>query len=818
MNFLNFTADIINDCKGGYIMFRQSFNHGWTFWRQNSSKRYDITLPHDAMIAGNRRADSPAGSAGAFFSGDVYIYQKEFDVPGDWQQMHILFQFEGVYKNAKVYINDREAGGVAYGYIPFFVCADGLLKYGEKNVLCVVADVHLLPDSRWYTGGGIYRPVWLWTGKKTYIEPEGVRISTLSYAPARICIETAHQGGEITAEIWDAKGRPVAFGEGNRIELTIPEAHLWSDECPYLYTCHVRLRLLQQHTDSSVPETAVMDEATESFGIRKVEWSPLGLKVNGKETLLRGGCIHHDNGILGAAAYEESETRKVRILKEAGFNAIRSSHNPSSEAMLRACDRYGVYMIDETWDMWFHHKSRYDYASLWRANHMVDLETMIRRDFNHPSVIMYSIGNEVSEPAKDEGLNVLREMVDYIHECDPDRAVTGGFNLMIIASAKKGNGIYSEGGGIKSNKDKSMSGMNSTMFNMVTNMVGTGMNKSANSKKADLATAPSLGLLDISGYNYGSGRYPMEGKKHPGRVIMGSETFPQDIAKNWAMVKRYPYLIGDFMWTAWDYLGEAGLGAWAYTPDGKGFNKPYPWLLADCGVFDILGNPNAELYLAQAAWGRLLQAPAIAVQPVNHGNAKPAKMVWRGSNGLPGWSFQGCDGNKAVIEVYSSQPVVELFLNGKSLGKKKIKGCKAVYKTKYVPGELKAAAFDSKGRNMGESRLLSAQSPIAIQVLPEKATPGPGEVFYMDICLADKAGVVELNADTQLSITVSGGELLGFGSANPRTDECFHTGKYATYYGRCQAVLRAIKTGEIKVCIRGEGLEEKTVKILCEKG
>src|SRR5699024_6997743 len=190
-------------------------------------------------------------------------------------------------------------------------------------------------------------------------------------------------------------------------------------------------------------------------------------------------------------------------------------------------------------------------------------------------------------------------MVEYIHSLDGSRAVTGGMNLMIISRSAKGKGIYKEDGGRDDGgKQNAMSGMSSTMFNMITSMVGTGMNKAANSKKADAATSPALDALDIAGYNYASGRYPLEGKAHPERVIFGSETFPQDIAKNWEMVERYPYLIGDFMWTAWDYLGEVGLGAWAYTPDGRGFNKPYPWLLADTGAIDILGNPTAELFLA----------------------------------------------------------------------------------------------------------------------------------------------------------------------------------------------------------------------------
>ena len=371
---------------------------------------------------------------------------------------------------------------------------------------------------------------------------------------------------------------------------------------------------------------------------------------------------------------------------------------------------------------------------------------------------------------------------------------------MIISSAKKGKGIYEEeGGGRDESGDKAMQGMNSTLFNMVTNMVGTGMNKAANSKKADEATSPLLDSLDMAGYNYASGRYPLEGKAHPDRLIFGSETFPQDIAKNWEMVKKYPYLVGDFMWTAWDYLGEVGLGAWGYTPDSKGFNKPYPWLLADTGALDILGDPNGELFMAQAAWG-LLDAPRIAVQPVNHPGVKPAKMVWRGTNAIPSWSWKDCEGNKAVIEVYINSPMVELFLNGKSLGKKKVKECKAVFKTKYQPGELKAVAYDSAGSPVGTGILSSATGDTRIAVKPEKENVKSGEIVYVDVSMVGDNGVVESNADRKLTVNVTGGKLLAFGSANPRTEERFDSGSYTTYYGKALAVVQ-VEDSEVTVTV-----------------
>lgn len=751
-------------------MKRICFNSGWTC---NGTL---VTLPHDAMIHQSRKADNPSGSAQAYFPGGKYIYEKKFLKPED---EHILFQFEGVYQNARVTINGKEAGGTEYGYLPFFICADSLLTDGE-NTIRVECDNVNQPDSRWYTGAGIYRPVWMWTGPENGIEPEQVRVHTVSIKPASVHVYTGHENAEI--QILDG-GTVVAAGKGYEADIVVPDAKLWSEDTPSLYTCKV---------------TAGNDEAVTTFGIRSIRWDNRGFYINGSPVLLRGGCVHHDNGILGAASPDEAEWRKVRILKEAGFNAIRSAHNPASRAMLEACDYYGMYMLDESWDMWFYHKNKFDYASYWRKNYLSDLAAMAKRDYNHPSVVMYSIGNEVSEPARNEGIEKTKEMVSFLKKIDGTRPVTGGFNLMIIANAKKGKGVYNEEGGRDDSADKKMQGMNSTMFNMITNLVGTGMNKSANSRAADEATAPSLDILDIAGYNYASGRYSMEGKCHPDRLIFGSETFPQDIAKNWEMVKRYPYLIGDFMWTAWDYIGEAGLGAWAYTRDGSGFNKPYPWLLADTGAFDIVGIPNGEMFLAQAVWG-LLGKPAIGVQPVNHPGVKPAKMAWRGTNAIASWAWHGCDGNKAIIEVFTDAPVIELFVNGKSLGKKKVKEYKATFKTKYQSGKIEAAAYDVSGREISRSCLESAAGEIRICAVPEVKTARPGEIVYVDVALVGENGIVESNADRRLTIAVEGGELLGFGSANPRTEERFDEGVYTTYYGVALAAVRVKENTTVKI-------------------
>ena len=781
------------------------FNTGWVFGRKNAEERYPVTLPHDAQIAETRRADAPASGGQAYFPGGEYVYEKVFTVPADWADKTVSFAFDGVYRNARVFINGKAAVAPPYGYIPFTVCADGLLNCGGANTLTVEADNSQLPNSRWYSGSGIYRPVKLLVGNKAHIPYRGVKITTLSIDPAVILVETECTGGEVSVEILDGD-TVVARGRGSAAEITVPNAKLWSDEAPHLYTCRVTL--------SADGET--VDEAEEKFGIRTLSWSNQGFFVNGKEVLLRGGCVHHDNGIVGSAAHEKSEFRKVRMLKEAGFNAIRSAHNPASESLLKACDHYGVYLMDETWDMWFHHKTAHDYAAQFEENFAEDITALVARDYNHPSVIMYSIGNEVTEPSNAKGMAIANEMVTRFHMLDDTRPVTAGINLMILANAAKGKYIWDadKGGRTEENeKQNNGGGLNSTLFNLMASMVGTGMNKGANGKKADEVTSPVLNLLDIAGYNYASGRYPLEGKTHPDRVVVGSETFPQDIYKNWQMVKQYPYLIGDFMWTAWDYLGEAGIGAWSYTPDGKTFDKPYPWLLADVGALDILGNPTGEVYLAQAAWG-LLKKPMIAVQPVNHPGVRPTKAVWRGTNALPSWSWQGCEGNTAVVEVYFEGAAAKLLLNGRQIGKKAMKEGKAVFKVRYVPGVLTAVVYDKAGKELGRSELRSAVGKPRIAITPEEEIVAPGEIVYIPVSLVGGNGIVESAADRSLTATVTGGELLAFGSANPRTEESYVSGTYTTYYGMALAVVRAGAAGTLTLTVTdGKQTHSAAVKV-----
>lgn len=785
-------------------MKRINFNQGWQFQKAGTNHWQEVNLPHDAMIHEPRDPESEGGAAVGYFPGNVYIYEKTFTVPVEWREQCITFEFEGIYKNSKVVLNGQEAGGTAYGYTRFFVQADPYLRYGEENTIRVTADNAKMPNSRWYSGSGIYRPVHLLVQNKTHIALDGVKISTLSYAPAKILVDTTANGGEIRVEILDGSSHVIATGNGASVELTLPDAQLWSAETPNLYQCRVTLTENGQ----------VVDEVTETFGIRMLEWSSKGLFINGQNTLLRGGCIHHDNGILGAATFDKSEERRVRILKEAGYNAIRSAHNPTSKALLAACDRLGMYLIDETWDTWYMHKNKYDYATDFNDWYREDIRSMVAKDFNHPSVIMYSIANEVSEPYQQRGQDLTREMVDFIHSLDRNRAVTAGINLFIIDKASKGKGIYKEEGGLADEKaegKKKQQASSSLFFNILASMVGTQMNNMANSDGADRITSPCLDALDIAGYNYASGRYAKEGQKHPNRVIYGSETFPQDIAKNWEMVKKYPYLVGDFMWTSWDYLGEAGMGAWDY--DGKGgFQKPYPYLVAGCGAVDLIGTIGAPAKYAATVWG-LEKKPFIGVRPVNHPGKRITKAIWRGTNAIDSWAWKNCEGNKAEIEVYADAHSVELFINGQSLGKKKLKAYQATFKTKYAPGSLKAIAYDQNGQPISEGELASATGKTSISLKPEETTVQSGELVYINVDLVGDNGIVESNADRELTITVEGGTLLGFGSANPRTEERFDNSCYTTYYGRSLAAVRADRPGALTVRATGPGIDPAEVKI-----
>lgn len=766
-----------------------NFNSGWTFWSEKDQQRIVVDLPHDAMLHEPRDPNLPSGEASAYFPGGFYHYEKHIDVPDSWLKKHVTLRFGGAYRCSKVYVNGKEAGGCENGFIPFLVCLDGLLRSGE-NIIRVDVDNSAMPNCRWYSGAGIYRDVTLSVQENEYIED--VKISTVDIHPAKVLVRTHHNGGKVQVEICRG-GRTIVSARGDSLELTIPDADLWTAETPSLYTAAITLK----------KGWRTLERREVEFGIRQITYGPDGLKINGEPLLLRGGAIHSDNGVLGACDYEDAALRRISILKSYGFNAIRSAHNTASESVLKACDRLGMYVMDELFDGWFLPKNEHDYAEYFMDNYREDAAAIVGKDFNHPSVLMYSIGNEISEPVLPGGMEVAHTLIDDLHRLDPGRIVTGGINIMILSGTAKGSGLYYKDESAPKNETAekyqavNLKAMSSQEFNELMLKLNKLIYNQVLTEFADSVCTPILDALDIAGYNYGNLRYSIEGEKHPGRVIVGSETFPQDVVKNWRDSQRLPYLVGDFLWSAWDYIGEAGIGAWAYGGGEIALSKPYPWLLADIGILDILGNPTGEALLVKALWNDGPMNPLIAVRPVREDI--PAKSSWRGTNSIPSWGWRGQEGLIATVEVYSNAPSVELFLSGKSLGKRTVEDYTAIWEVPYKQGTLEAVAIYPEGER--RSFLSSADGALKLDARIEPH----GKLVYIPISLIGENGALESHSDIPVSIEVTGGRLLGFGSARPASEENFLSSTATTYYGKAQAVVERGK-GPLNIRISAPGL------------
>ena len=799
-------------------MRRYNFNLDWEFKKCGTEKWKPVTLPHDAMLTEERDPDCKNGHNTGFYPGGRYEYKKYFTIDQS-NDGKVILEFEGIYRNSEVFVNGVKAGSHHYGYTNFYIDITGYLNFGKQNEILVTVDNSEEPNSRWYTGSGIYRSVNLYMGRSSYINPNGVRITSET---EDVEIEVQYQSDKVctikTDILFEGQFVQSETSQDASLKLHIANAKKWSVESPKLYVCSVSL----------MEDGEVVDTHEEEFGIRKIMCDAnSGLRINGEEIKLRGACVHHDNGILGAATYPDAEERRVKILKEAGFNAIRSAHNPISKAMLAACDRLGMYVMDETFDQWYIHKTKYDYASYFESEWEKDTIAMVAKDYNHPSVIMYSVGNEVSETAQERGIELTELQVKKVREFDVTRPVTCGINLFLNGLVRMGKGIYKEEDkdnkpekGKKSKREKKQKASGSEFVNIFMSFMGSFMNNFGRLPFVDKATRDAFEKLDICGYNYGYGRYRMEKRTHPERVIVGSETFPPDLARNWRLVEKLPYLIGDFMWTGFDYLGEAGLGSFTYPEQTSGMRKPYPWLLAECGVIDITGLQTAQARYNQVVWG-FIDYPVIAVQPVHRYPDKPMTSMWRGTNAVESWAWDNCEGKKAVVEVYSTAPQVELLLNSRSVGVKKA-GDSADYKAvfngiSYESGTLTAIAKDRDGKELSRSELKSAQKEVYLWADMEntKMRANGQDLAYINIAFADKDGIVKVLEDKEIEVLVEGpGTLVGFGSANPYTEEGFLINKHTPYFGRTQAIVRAGTTpGTVLVKISAQGCEDMILEI-----
>lgn len=746
-----------------------------------------VTLPHDAMLAEPRTALSAGGTNTGWYEGYDYEYRRTLTVPeNELADTHIL-EFEGVYHNAEVWLNGQKAAFRPYGYTNFYVDCAPYLHAGE-NELRVIARNADQPNSRWYSGAGIYRPVQLWTARGAHITLNGVKIRTLSLDPAVVEVRVKTTAPGTVRLMVDDLPAMQQESDGEAVfTLTLDNARLWTPETPNLYTCRVSF---------------ADDVVTETFGVRKVEWGTDGFLLNGKRYIIQGACIHHDNGLLGAVCDPDAVARKVRLLKENGYNAIRSAHNPCSKALLAECDRQGMLVMDEYIDHWYIHKTEHDYVDYFKEWWHQDLTDMVEKDYNHPCVVLYSTGNEVSETAQKRGIALTKEMTDFLHGLDDSRPVTCGVNIFFNFLSSIGFGVYSDEKAKKEaeraekakqrgEKAAKKKAVGSQFFNNLAGLLGDEfMKRGATLHGCDVKTRDAFANMDIAGYNYGIYRYKHDLKKYPQRLILGSETFCNDAYKFRELAKQEPRLVGDFVWAGMDYLGEVMVGSWEYADYAETFDGGPGWVSAGSGRIDLTGKPLGEALYTRVA----LEAdngPYIAVCPVNHTGDRHSPSAWKMTNAMPSWSWTGCEERKANVEVYARAARVELVLNGHTVGSKTLKNdCLAKFSVPYESGTLEAVSYDAADHEMGRCKLQSAGGTTRLTLDAEEPTVKPGHLCYIRLRYTDENGITKPLARGNIQVQVRGGTLVGLGSACPFNKHSYLDSETDTYYGEALAIVR----------------------------
>ena len=796
-------------------MKKYDFNHGWLCRAlKDGAEAVPVMLPHDAMRTEARIEGSLGEGNIGWFEANDYEYTKRFTLTEEQQHAaHLTLEFESVYRHAEVWLNGEKAAFRPYGYTNFYVDLKPFLKEGENEIRVIARNADQ-PNSRWYSGTGIFRPVWLWAYGDKHVLMNSVKIDTLDIRPAKIRVRAETSiPGDVRVEILDGE-KCLAKTEGaGPFTIKLPEAELWCPENPKLYTCRV---------------TFAGDVCEETFGIRTLGWSPeKGVTLNGERIVIRGACIHHDNGLLGAASYPEVEERRIRILQKAGYNAVRSAHNPCSKYQLEACDKLGMLMMDEYVDCWYMHKTQYDYATWVTDWWKQDLKDMVDKDYNHPCVIMYSTGNEVAETAQEKGIALQKGYTEYLHGLDPSRPVTCGINIFFNFLSSAGFGVYSdekarqqaeaakkaaENAQAKKPKKKAVG---SEFYNLLAAAVGCDFMKfGATLPPCDWKTKDAFAAMDIAGYNYGNWRYRHDAKKYPHRLILGSETLIGDAYDFWEIAKDTPQVVGDFVWIAWDYIGECGAG-----DNGPEFDEYKTGRVFDCirggpGRVDVTGKLTPEADYTRICF-ELEKGPKLAVFPVNQ--AKKLNMTdWTMSRAQRSWSWQGCEGKDATVEVYARAASVELFVNGKSVGKKKPRKARAIFRTPYAPGELTAVSYDLGGREIGRDTLRTAGPELELRLEPESASCKPGEMVYFRMRYTDKNGEVKPLERHRIKVEAENGAVMGTANASVFFEGNYAQSEVPSYFGEAQTVVQAGEAGVLRVTV-SDGERTVTAELPCKE-
>jgi beta-galactosidase len=768
---------------------RTSFDKGWrfnladeptSFWSDWLKREFDdsawrcLDLPHDWSIELPRDPKSPGGTEGGFFIDGVGWYRKCFTVPESWQGKRVAVMFEGVFKNAEIYVNDRYVTRHPYGYTSFTVDLTPYLEVGKENTLVVRVDNSAPKHSRWYSGSGIYRHVWLLVRDPVHIADGGIYVTTpeVAAASALVRLETAvvneseaarrvtvrwtvlgPEGGEcgvgeMTAEI--AAGTSSTFTG----EQQVAAPRLWSPGHPSLYQLQVEVRAGRE----------LMDAETMTFGIRSLRFSAAeGFVLNGQPIKMRGGCVHHDCGPLGSMSVDRAEERKVEVLKASGFNAVRCAHNPPSPAFLDACDRLGMLVIDEAFDGWRERSTPNDYHLVFDDWWQRDLESMVYRDRNHPCIVMWSIGNEVTERGLPWGPELARRLAGRVRSVDPTRPVTSAVNN--LPEWEK--------------------------------------------------TEPFFAELDVCGYNYLVRRYESDHERHPDRIMVATETFASKAFEYWRAVERLPYVIGDFLWTSMDYLGESGIGGtWFEGDTGPGWTTwlpGWPWHQAYCGDIDICGWKRAQSHYRDVLWGAQDKLYIGVHAPIPEGK-KVVRFDWGWPDVQASWTWPGLEGRELQVDVYSACDEVELVLNGTSLGRKAMtEGDRliATFPVAYAAGELKAVGYRA-GAKVAEHTLVSAGPAEGLRLTADRnpVWADPNDLAYVTVEVIDAKGRLVPTADQIVYFTASGpGYIAAVGSNNPKHTEAYRGNRHRLFRGRCLVVVRpSDQAGDIQLRAQADGL------------
>ncbi|MGY5356022.1 glycoside hydrolase family 2 TIM barrel-domain containing protein [Wenyingzhuangia sp. IMCC45467] len=791
-----------NTKKETSVERKQLFDFNWKFSTGNSLYAHlenfddqhwkEINLPHDWSIQGASAKSNPSQGDGGFYPMGTGWYRKKFTVPQNYQGKKVSLYFEGVYMNAEVYVNEKSIGRQAYGYTSFEFDMAPYLKYGEENTIAVRVDNSKQKNSRWYSGSGIYRHVWLKVKNPIHVKTWGVAITTeeVSNKSAKINVTTTLKNDtkelqELTliTKIYNKKefseaDRVVANGHGMYVELKAGEEKevtysietskpmLWSVEKPNLYEANIAVYKVG-NKEKNLPE----DVVTKTFGIRTIDFSTKdGFLLNGKKILLNGGCVHHDNGALGAAAYDRAEERKVELLKKAGFNAVRTSHNPPSEAFLNACDQLGMLVIDEAFDGWKASKTPHDYASLFDKHWKHDLESMVIRDRNHPSIIMWSIGNEIIERTKPEAVETAKMLANAVRHLDTTRPVTSAMTTW---------------------------GQGWEIFD------------------------PLMAQHDVAGYNYQLHRAESDHQRVPSRIIVQTESYPKDAFENWNLVQKHNYVIGDFVWTAMDYIGESGIGRYVYPGEPKGEHwegNLFPWHGAYCGDIDLMGwrkpishyrsmlyNTNEKLYMA--------------VKEPNPSHGPITLTSWAVWPTWESWTWPGYEGKEIEVELYSKYPKVRLYVNGKSVGDKETiiaQKFKAVYKIPYTKGEIKAVGLVNN-KEVETVVLQTAKETKQIKLIADRneIKANGQDLSFVTVHLTDAEGIVNPNAENELTFKISGqGEIVAVDNANLKDTDLYVANKRKAWKGKAMVVVKSTQqSGDILLEVSAPNLKSQKIKI-----